>query len=176
MVISTEPDPGPSAGTKRSTACLSKRQIECLRGVADHLDSQQIGARLGISPHTVDGHIATAVKTLGARSRRDAIRFLPTDAGHGQSIIGEFPPVAATHGSESPPVPAAVHEPRTTFARLDTPLPRAGSQRNDRVGNPIITIALITAIALGLAILLLASEPLAQSAERLANLIQPFHR
>lgn len=53
-------------------ATLSHRQKECLRLVADHLQSKQIARRLGLRPATVDSHIATALQKLHMSSRREA--------------------------------------------------------------------------------------------------------
>lgn len=107
---------------------LSPRQRECLEGVAEHLDSAQIGERLGISPHTVDGHIAAAVAALGARSRRDAVRIWEQSrkGKAGQKFTGEFPPVdfpptqrPPDHGStvREAPTPASFDEPLARFNR-----------------------------------------------------------
>ncbi|HEX8215305.1 MAG TPA: helix-turn-helix transcriptional regulator [Allosphingosinicella sp.] len=57
-------------------AQLSPRQRDCLRLVAELKDSQQIGYELGISPRTVDGYLADAVRLLGAHNRRHAAGLL----------------------------------------------------------------------------------------------------
>lgn len=51
---------------------LSPRQFEILVCVSKHLSSKEIGQRLGLSPATVDSHIAAALQKLGLASRRDA--------------------------------------------------------------------------------------------------------
>lgn len=51
---------------------LSPRQLEILVYVAKHLSSKEIGEVLGLSPATVDSHIAAALQKLGLTTRRDA--------------------------------------------------------------------------------------------------------
>jgi DNA-binding CsgD family transcriptional regulator len=51
---------------------LSPRQLEIMLCVAQHLSSREIGQALGLSPATVDSHIAAALQKLGLASRRDA--------------------------------------------------------------------------------------------------------
>lgn len=153
---------------------MSKRQRECLKGVAEHLDSQQIGERLGISPHTVDGHIASAIAALGARSRRDAVRILAGEAGH--LLTGEFPPVAGPSEFTERMSPTQIVRETPTdppFGYPDDPTPDGGTRNND-LGRPLRTIALIFAVAAAAAILLLAIGPLTEGAMKLANAIQPY--
>jgi len=51
---------------------LSKRERECLRGVALLKTSKEIAQELGISRHTVDKHLKSAMLALNASSRFDA--------------------------------------------------------------------------------------------------------
>lgn len=153
---------------------LSKRQRECLQGVADHLDSQQIAARLGISPHTVDGHIAAAVKALGARSRRDAVRVAGIVAQAGEPLTGQFPPV--DYGDDTgfqSPLPQTVRE--ATLPFVAQPVERE-ARRDAPVSRPYLTVLAILGGAVAVLVILLALDPLARSAANLANAIQPLHR
>lgn len=52
-----------------ATEHLTQRQIECLVLVHQHRTSKEIGIRLGISPHTVDQHIRSAMRTFGCKNR-----------------------------------------------------------------------------------------------------------
>lgn len=52
---------------------LSKRQVECLLWAREGKSSTDIGAILGISPRTVDDHLAAACAKLGVRTRTQAV-------------------------------------------------------------------------------------------------------
>ncbi len=54
-------------------AALSDRQRDCLALAATGLSSAGIGERLGLSPRTVDEHLALACRTLGVRTRVQAV-------------------------------------------------------------------------------------------------------
>lgn len=52
---------------------LSPRQVECLALAATGLTSAEIAARLRLSPRTVDEHLMGACRTLGVRTRIQAV-------------------------------------------------------------------------------------------------------
>lgn len=52
---------------------LSPRQLACLQLAASGLSAPEIGARLGISPRTVNQHISEACERLGVRTRIHAV-------------------------------------------------------------------------------------------------------
>lgn len=52
---------------------LTARQLEVLQGVAQGLGDKEIARRLGLSPRTVEMHVAGAIRTLGARNRSEAV-------------------------------------------------------------------------------------------------------
>ena len=52
---------------------LTPRQLECLKWAGEGKSSVDIASILGISPATVDGHIAEACLRLGVRTRIQAI-------------------------------------------------------------------------------------------------------
>ncbi|WP_312573104.1 helix-turn-helix transcriptional regulator [Brevundimonas sp.] len=52
---------------------LSPRQTECLALAAEGLTSPDIAQRLGLSPRTVDEHLAGACRALGVRTRIQAV-------------------------------------------------------------------------------------------------------
>lgn len=70
---------------------LTDRQQDCLALVAAGLTSAQIGRRLGLSPRTVDEHLAGACRTLGVRTRIQAVA-LQTRAGRAPEAPRAFPP------------------------------------------------------------------------------------
>lgn len=51
---------------------LSPRQREILVYVAQHFSSKEIARLLGVSPTTVDSHVAAALARLGIANRREA--------------------------------------------------------------------------------------------------------
>lgn len=63
---------------------LTDGQRDCLRLVYRHMTSKDIARALGVSPHTVDMRLRTAMKTLSVGSRIEAARLL-VDAEAGNS-------------------------------------------------------------------------------------------
>ena len=55
---------------------LTDGQRDCLRLVYRHMTSKDIARALGVSPHTVDMRLRTAMKTLSVGSRIEAARLL----------------------------------------------------------------------------------------------------
>lgn len=55
---------------------LSDRQKTCLTLASDGLSSTRIADRLGLSPRTVDEHLLLACRTLGVRTRIQAVARL----------------------------------------------------------------------------------------------------
>jgi DNA-binding CsgD family transcriptional regulator len=53
---------------------LNDGQRDCLRLVLAHLNSKEIARELGVSPHTVDQRLRTAMRILNAQSRFEAAR------------------------------------------------------------------------------------------------------
>lgn len=94
---------------RQSIESLSPRQFEILVCVARHLSSKEIGHILGLSPATVDSHIAAALQKLGLTSRRDAalrmieFGFAPS---HPDSEGGR----PATHSHHGGRLPSNSHE------------------------------------------------------------------
>lgn len=52
---------------------LSARQLQCLSWVQAGKSSSDIGTILGLSPRTVDDHIAAACERMGVRTRLQAV-------------------------------------------------------------------------------------------------------
>lgn len=59
---------------------LSVRQRTCLDLAARGLTSSAIGARLGLSPRTVDEHLLAACAALGVRTRIQAVARLALES------------------------------------------------------------------------------------------------
>jgi DNA-binding NarL/FixJ family response regulator len=66
---------GPRAGASRLDL-LSPREHEVLRLLAEGLTDREIGEALGISTRTVETHVASVLRKLGARNRAAAVRAL----------------------------------------------------------------------------------------------------
>ena len=54
-------------------ASLTPREQEILVMVSDGFTMQQVGTRLGISPRTVETHVAKLYRKLGVRTRVQAV-------------------------------------------------------------------------------------------------------
>lgn len=72
MRVSPNPRPSSPGLLQR----LSERQRECLDLAAGGLTSSAIGARIGLSPRTVDEHLMGACRALGVRTRIQAVAHL----------------------------------------------------------------------------------------------------
>ena len=55
---------------------LTRREAEIVTLLTDGMTSKRIAARLGISPRTVDKHVATILDKLGVRTRLEAVSLL----------------------------------------------------------------------------------------------------
>ena len=70
------PPPGPAAEAGRPAATpLSGRELEVLRLLAAGESNRQIARHLGLSPHTVERHVANLYRKIGARGRADATAY-----------------------------------------------------------------------------------------------------
>lgn len=66
---------GPRATTRRNPFGLTVREMEILGCLAGGLSNGRIGARLHVSPKTVDHHVSSVLAKLGATSRGEAARI-----------------------------------------------------------------------------------------------------
>ncbi|WP_162789304.1 MULTISPECIES: helix-turn-helix domain-containing protein [Sphingomonas] len=82
-------------------ASLTVGQLEVLRLVDQHLSSKEIAGRLGISPHTVDQRIRTAIRILGVARRQDAARLV-AQAEPYQRLIHQAPYLDPTPAPDHP--------------------------------------------------------------------------
>ena len=65
---------GPRASTRAQPAGLTAREVQILKLIAENLTNAEIGARLHISPKTVDHHVSALLAKLGVGSRREAVK------------------------------------------------------------------------------------------------------
>jgi DNA-binding CsgD family transcriptional regulator/tetratricopeptide (TPR) repeat protein len=66
---------GPRASTVRNPFGLTRREVEILGGLAEGLSNSQIGARLHVSPRTIDHHVSSVLAKLGTATRGEAVRI-----------------------------------------------------------------------------------------------------
>jgi DNA-binding CsgD family transcriptional regulator/pimeloyl-ACP methyl ester carboxylesterase len=67
--------PGPGGQPAPPPRGLSRREQEVLRLLAAGESNRQIARRLGLSPHTVERHVANLYRKIGARGRADATAY-----------------------------------------------------------------------------------------------------
>ena len=87
-------------------AKLSAGQLDCLRLVDEHLNSKEIAAELGMSPHTVDQRIRQALSILGVERRTQAARIVAAHRNSSsepyQRLIHQSPYIETIRGSAHP--------------------------------------------------------------------------
>jgi DNA-binding NarL/FixJ family response regulator len=66
---------GPRATTRSNPFGLTVRELEILRCLATGLTNGGIGAKLHVSPKTVDHHVSSVLAKMGAASRGEAARI-----------------------------------------------------------------------------------------------------
>jgi DNA-binding CsgD family transcriptional regulator len=76
-------------------AQLTAGQLDCLRLVNQHLNSKEIAAELGISPHTVDQRIRQSLAILGVERRAQAARIVAQHHAPYQRLIHQSPYIPA---------------------------------------------------------------------------------
>lgn len=93
--------PAAAATEADRLAKLTDGQKECLRLVYRHMSSKDIARELGISPHSVDARLRSAIRALGVATRTDAaLRLAAHEAGAPyQSPVYQSPHVAAAAAS-----------------------------------------------------------------------------
>jgi len=119
---------------------LTPREIECLKGVAQHKRTKDIANDLQLSPKTVDAYIANAVRKLGYTDRDTAVRALMSSA-----MIGGFSS-SAFSGVENEVSTAS----SSWLERLPWPFPTRGRPTND-LSYPGTIVAIMIAASLMIA-------------------------
>jgi DNA-binding CsgD family transcriptional regulator len=82
---------GPEDALAQRVARLSQGQLDCLLLVDRHLNSKEIAAELGISPHTVDQRIRQSLAILGVERRSQAARIVAQYSAPYQRLIHQSP-------------------------------------------------------------------------------------
>jgi DNA-binding CsgD family transcriptional regulator len=81
---------------------LTAGQLDCLKLVDQHLNSKEIAAELGISPHTVDQRIRQALAILRVERRTQAARIVSQYCGPYQRLIHQSPYIPHEPDSRQP--------------------------------------------------------------------------
>jgi DNA-binding CsgD family transcriptional regulator/TM2 domain-containing membrane protein YozV len=83
---------------------LSPRQFQILVFVAHHFSSREIGEKLGLSPATVDSHIAAALQRLGLANRREAaLKMIELGFSPALAELQPLPVSSTSHHGGDPP-------------------------------------------------------------------------
>jgi DNA-binding CsgD family transcriptional regulator len=94
-------DEAVQADAAARVARLNQGQLDVLKLVDQHMSSKEIGAQLGISPHTVDQRIRTAIRILEVGRRQEAARLVALTQPY-QRLIHQPPYIdAPTHPNET---------------------------------------------------------------------------
>lgn len=86
-------DAPPSVGGVNRLDQLTDGQRDCLRLVYRHMTSKDIARTLGVSPHTVDMRLRTAMRTLNVAGRIDAARLLVDSESNGLRAADVYQPL-----------------------------------------------------------------------------------
>ncbi len=70
---------GPSRGARKRPYSLTAREIQVLEWVARGKSARTIGEILHITKRTVDAHVHSAIRKLGAANRIQAVAFALRD-------------------------------------------------------------------------------------------------
>lgn len=168
--------------SKDSISKLSEGQLACLRLVLVRSSSKEIARDLGISSHTVDQRLRTAMRTLGVSSRFEAARMIAAQSDTAyQPLVYQEPHVVSSQSPVESRAAAtsrdhqqsahtdAVQEEQALFPNsatslpLTTPqfLPTSGERNDLRIAHRLLAILLLAvAIALGFGALIAGYEAL----------------
>jgi DNA-binding CsgD family transcriptional regulator len=141
---------------------LAPRELDCLRGVAQHKRSAQIAHELSLKPKTVDTYIATASRKLGVSDRGSAARML---LEYERSVSGKSP--SASSGVE----PAPARDPTSFLSRLPWPFPTKGRPSND-----LTILQLLVAIGVAAALMMAVAAIYLSAIALLSDVLPPATR
>ena len=128
---------------------LGPRELQCLRGVAQHKRSSQIAHELNLKPKTVDAYIASASRKLGVSDRDSAARLL---IEHEQQLWGKSLSDFSGVEPEAPPPPT------WSLSRLPWPWPTKGRPNNDlTLAQLLIAIGVAASIMMAVVAIYLLS-------------------
>lgn len=165
----------------RTLDVLSAQQLQCVRLVAQGLRSKEIARQLGLSAHTVDGHLRKAISRLGVSGRLEAARLVSRLDGHPQPLSAQplsvDPASSGDDEGQVGPAPTRVREERLAFGDFPTlasaPIHRSPNVRGLSALNTVLLIAGLIAAA---AVALSCAYPLGVGAQHLADWLSPRSR
>lgn len=160
-------------------SALTLRQRECLIGAVRRLTAKEVGRELAISPRMVEKHWAAACERLGVNSTRDAVLLFErleregSEKPNGGSTELPGDPEFAQPKCQPDLVSGdAVREERVLFD--DEPRLTEDGQGGERHDlNGLRKFGWIVIVTLALCLAAIASAPMVQSVQRLANLVRP---
>lgn len=163
---------------QRTVQSLSGQQLECLRLVARGLRSKEIAQQLGLSAHTVDGHLRKAIARLGVPGRLEAARLLDGLEDGAQRLSAQplsiDVPTAPVDEDPVETVPTRVQEERQLFGQFPTlPPHRPDRPPSFRRLGALHTVALIAILFAAAAVALSCAYPLGVGAQHLADWLSP---
>lgn len=120
-------------------AALTDAQRDCLRLVYQHMTSKDIARRLGVSPHTVDMRLRTAMKTLAVGSRIEAARLLVQEEAGGEVMPDAYQPLIYQPSDVAPEVDLPNLETPGSDSGGEAPHPLASQCFNPDVGPSAIS-------------------------------------
>lgn len=162
---------------------LTPRERDCLLALAEVDDAKSVARRLGLSPHTVNNHLQSAMRKLDVRkSERAARLYLAHIQGLSENSSGDVSPI--DDGAAGPPMylprqgemgsetAGQLREERATFAfdqpirsaQNAWPLRRRGETSNRLSPTQRLVSILLIAVTLGLLGLIVISTGSALSA------------
>ena len=117
---------------------LTDAQRDCLRLVYNHMKSKDIARVLGVSPHTVDMRLRTAMRTLNVTSRIEAARLLVQEESGGETTPDMYQPLIY----QAPDVAAAADPAKMQSPALigsgEVDIPICSDVNFDKPFNPVI--------------------------------------
>ena len=177
---------GSGTARERAAALLTDRERQCLRLVLTGRNSKEIAIQLGISPHTVDARLRSAIRTFGVSTRFQAARALAEAEGAASQPLISQPDAIASASHPIDPMPvegedaqedvasrSAVREDQARYAPsapqgwrpFDFRVPLSGRKpRNDLtpLARVAIAIVLLVLVIAGVGFFVIAAEGLAR--------------
>lgn len=150
-------------------ASLTPRERECLLALAELDDAKSVARRLGLSPHTVNNHLQSAMRKLEVRKSDRAARLYAAHVqGPGENSSGDVssvdrpspsrPVTSLRHGDDGRATGGRLEEERATFVfdrpadrhPASWPLRRRGETSNRLSPSQRLVWVLLIALMIGL--------------------------